>query len=139
MLDSPERVLDGAPSALATVCSTSCSSVSTSLVGDYKCCRILNKICEGVEIPTSGPKGALYFTDQFGIPPVASKPNVTLTPIARETYAKDGNWKFTFLCEGCLSLNRDESGFSTATMGKPAEFGFAYVCNRPILFSGWLC
>lgn len=123
-IDSQERALVGALSVLETECSISFSLVSFLLAIDRSPNLTYNL---GVQITASGPQGALYFTDHYGIPPISNKANVTLTPIARETYSKDGNWKFAFLCKGCLSVNRDESGFSSATMGQPAEFGFAYV------------
>jgi hypothetical protein len=86
---------------------------------------MLNRVLVGVQIPGSVPTGALYYTTHYGIPAPLNNPNMTITPIARETYAKGGDWKYTFLCSGCLSLSKNEPGFGAA-LGS-ATFGQAYV------------
>jgi hypothetical protein len=66
---------------------------------------MLNNILVGVQLSGPQPSGALYMARSYGIPPPFSSPNVTLTPIASDTWAKGNNWKYTFLCSGCLKTD----------------------------------
>jgi len=64
---------------------------------------MLGNILVGVQFPTDKPEGGLYFAEAYGPPDPLQRPNVTLKTIERESYGKRNEWKYTFLCQGCLA------------------------------------
>jgi len=75
-----------------------------------------------VGVTVSGtPKGSLLFAQDYGMPEPWGQANVTIATIAADTYIKGDEWKYTFLCKGCLSTNPQLKGPNGL-----AGFGWAY-------------
>lgn len=82
---------------------------------------MLGNLLIGVFLNGPTPTGKLLFAQDYGMPEPFGQTNVTISTIASETYSKDGEWKYTFLCKGCLSTNP-----ALKTAAGPAPFGWAY-------------
>jgi Cytochrome domain of cellobiose dehydrogenase len=92
---------------------------------------MLNKIIVGVQISGAAPSGSLLWATRYAVPSPLSNPNVTISSIAAETYVRGSDWKYTFLCKGCLSQTQNDPGHGSS--GGQTTFGYGYVsiggCN----------
>ncbi|KAF2675095.1 CBD9-like protein [Microthyrium microscopicum] len=85
---------------------------------------MLSKVLIAVEPNASGVKGSLRYTSSYGIPPILSSANISIKAMPGYSFVENGGWTYTFLCQGCLALNRNDNGFSDKS--KLATFGYAF-------------
>jgi cellobiose dehydrogenase-like cytochrome len=93
---------------------------------------MLNNLLVGVQLTGQQPSGALYMARSYGIPPPYSSANVTIKPIASDTWIRGNNWKYTFLCSGCLTKQDGAFGLAYHATAKGIQGKHTFNGNTRI-------